>query len=85
MFLPVCRPTNTQKYINYHEKTAANYAKVAKLADAPDLGSVFLDCKVSHGIEIHFIFNSLAFSNLQQVAPDSTKFQSKRTPNRTPV
>jgi hypothetical protein len=39
MFLPAYRRTNTQKFINYHEKTATYYAKVAKLADAPDLGS----------------------------------------------
>src|ERR1700742_2073395 len=32
------RRTNTPEFINYHEKTAC-YAKVAKLADAPDLGS----------------------------------------------
>jgi hypothetical protein len=85
MFLPVYRLTNTQKCINYHEKTAANYAKVAKLADAPDLGSVFLGCRVSHGIALSFIFNSLALVNLQRVALDSTKIQSERTPNRTPT
>jgi hypothetical protein len=54
------------------------------LADAPDLGSVFADCRVSHGIALSFIFNRLAFVELQQVALDSTKVQSKRTPKRTP-
>jgi len=50
MSTPAYRPTSTQKYINYHEKTAAYYAKVAKLADAPDLGTVFLDFGRSQGV-----------------------------------
>jgi hypothetical protein len=62
-------------------------AKVAKLADAPDLGTVSLDladCRVSHRIAPRFVLNKLALKTLHQVAPNGTKVQSKRTPDRTP-
>lgn len=47
--------------------------------------SILADCRVSHGIAPALSFNRLGFLTLQQVAFNSIKIQSKRTPNRTPT